>query len=246
MFAAPTGSGAPGCSGRAAEPSRLPGGCFGLWPLLGSLPPVCSSPPLNSVLPTGAWRGRMAPSLPVGLGARQNFFLRAICASDALSLLLPSLGDSNPLCSTGRALNRGAATPEDSGGTRLFSAAGARLAHPALLRLLRAVPLHRGCGHRGDDLLPLLHLGVLCSAVFLRKRGNTDAHASDCPATRHRHCSGGFSLSSHPGASSTGLISLCYGNLRGRGIVFFHGKPLSHRDVLGNERPGSLPPPAVT
>ena len=58
----------------------------------------------------------MAPSLPAGSGARRNFFLRAICASDALSLLLPSLGDWNPRCST---LNRGAATREDTGGTRL-------------------------------------------------------------------------------------------------------------------------------
>lgn len=41
-------------------------------------------------------------AIPPCLGTPRCLVLRAICASNALSLLLPSLGDSNPQCSPGR------------------------------------------------------------------------------------------------------------------------------------------------
>lgn len=117
-----------------AKPSCPPRGCFELSPAQLFAPGLLLTP-LPGPLPTGA-------------GARRDSFPRAICASDALSHLLPSHGDSNPSCSTGRALNQGAAAPEDPGGIRLRSASSTpRSAQTPGAPSPQPPPW--GCGHRG-------------------------------------------------------------------------------------------------
>lgn len=78
----------------------------------------------------------------------------------------------------------------------------------------------------GDAPLPLPRLWPLCSAAFLWKHGNMDTHHWHHP---------GASASPAPGASTSS--SQCHLVLWDppRERKCFHGKPSSHRDLLGKE-----------
>lgn len=145
----------------------------------------------------------------MGSGARRDSFPRAICASDALSHLLPSHGDSNPSCSTGRVLNRGAAAPKDPGGIRLRSVSGT----PRSARTPGAPspqPPPWGCGHRG-----MLHC---------------HCHTSSLSAQLLFSGSMEIRIQHHPGASASPptpvppppapAVTSCRGIRRDKGNVF--------------------------
>lgn len=235
----------PGCRGRAFLPA---------WRLFWALSPArlffpgLLVPPFYPALPTGAWRGRMAPSLPRRLGSTSQFLSKGYLCKRCLVPSSPQPRRRGPSL-----LNGASAEPRSSDARRFGGDLAPRCRRgssgaPGSARTPQgrsSLPPFVTPGHRGDDPSPLPHLEALCSAAFsleawkygyTRKRLPCDAPSASCR---------GFSLSGHPGASSTGLV-LRYGNLRGKGIVFFHGKPSSHRDVLGNKCPDSLSPPAVT
>lgn len=141
----------------------------------------------------------MVPSLPAVLGAPRYLFLRAICASNALSLL-PNLGDSKPLCSMGQALNGEAATPKDLGDPDPCHSQSMSCA-PSSARTPGCSPSASPSGTRAARCL--LHLlcrtsrclaRLLCCPRWFSESLKCNAHATDCPVTCHQPSLGGQPL----------------------------------------------------
>lgn len=178
---------------------------------------------------------------PRGLGSTSKFLSKGYLCKRCLVPSPPQPRRLEPSL-----LNGASAEPRSSNARRF----GGELGSSLLPELVWRTPL---CSDSSGSFLSTGAAGIggmicchCCTSGFSARLFFSGCACKRLPCDTPSASLRGFSLSGHPGASSTRLISLCYGNLRGKGIVFFHGKPLSHRDVLGNERPGSLPPPAVT